>query len=204
MLDFIFKVVTISSSGALTPGPLSAATAAIGTKKGWKGGFLVSLGHLVVEAPLIFLLAFFVSFTTVDVIIKPLAILGGVMLVFFGYMTIKSSFESKTSAKNKFNFNPFFTGVFLTALNPFFIVWWFSIGSTLVIESIILFGYFGMIFLFFSHVWIDFVWLSMIAHFTSPKVVLRFQRILLFFLGFIVIFFGIEYIYFAIFNSHIF
>jgi len=36
ILPFIFKVVVISSSGALAPGPLTAATAAIGAKQGCK------------------------------------------------------------------------------------------------------------------------------------------------------------------------
>ncbi|RLF13604.1 MAG: lysine transporter LysE, partial [Thermoprotei archaeon] len=38
LLFFLAKVSLISSSGALAPGPLTAATAALGVKRGWRGG----------------------------------------------------------------------------------------------------------------------------------------------------------------------
>ncbi|MEM1578336.1 MAG: LysE family transporter [Archaeoglobaceae archaeon] len=205
MLEFLIKVVTISSSGALAPGPLSAATAAIGTQKGWKGGFLVSFGHFIVEVPLVFLIAFFISFATLETMLRPLAALGGIMLIFFGYLTIKSALKLQIQQNERIKFNPFLTGVFLTAFNPFFIAWWFSIGSALVSESIILFGSFGVILLIISHTWIDFVWLSAIAYLTSLKgVILKFHRALLLSLGFLVVFFGIDYLYFALLGLHIF
>lgn len=203
MLEFFAKVVAISSSGALAPGPLSAATATIGTQKGWKGGFIVSVGHFVVEAPIVFLIAFFVSFVTIETVMKPLAVLGGAMLIFFGYLTIKSAAEEGQKGA-RITFNPFLAGVLLTALNPFFIAWWFGIGSVLVADSMIIFGSLGAILLLASHVWIDFVWLSLIAYLTSLKgVMVKFHKTLLFFLGFLVLFFGVDYLHFALLNTHL-
>uniref|UniRef100_A0A7J2TI19 Lysine transporter LysE n=1 Tax=Archaeoglobus fulgidus TaxID=2234 RepID=A0A7J2TI19_ARCFL len=201
MIDFIFKVAAISSSGALAPGPLSAVTAAIGTKEGWRGGFKVSIGHFIVEAPLIFFIAFLLSIATIESIMKPLAAVGGIFLIFFGYLTIKSASADLESRKS--SFSPIMTGILLTAFNPFFIVWWFSIGGALIAESIILFGNLGALFLLFSHVWIDFVWLSAIAYFTSLNRLIRFQRALLTVLGILVIFFGLDYLYFVFFDSHL-
>ncbi len=201
MIDFVFKVVAISSSGALAPGPLSAVTAAVGTKEGWKGGFKVSIGHFIVEAPLIFFIAFLLSIATIESVMKPLAAAGGLFLIIFGYMTIKGAsgnFESRRSS-----FSPVLTGVLLTAFNPFFLVWWFSIGGMLIAESIILFGKLGAVFLLLSHVWIDFVWLSAIAYFTSLSRIVRFQKTLLVILGVFVIFFGLDYLYYAFFDSHL-
>lgn len=202
MLDFFAKVVAISSSGALAPGPLSAATAAIGVQRGWRGGFMVSVGHLVVEAPIVFLIGFFVSLATIEVLMRPLAALGGGMLVFFGYLTIRSALNREES-KTKTNFSPFLTGVFLTAFNPFFIAWWFSVGSVLIANSILLFGTFGIVFLLISHVWIDFAWLSLISYFTSLKGAMeKFHWAILIFLGILVILFGVDYLCFALLNTH--
>ncbi len=201
MIDFILKVIAISSSGALAPGPLSAVTAAIGTKEGWKGGFKVSIGHFIVEAPLIFFIAFLLSIATIETIMKPLATIGGIFLIIFGYLTIKGA--SGTLESRKSSFSPLLTGILLTALNPFFLVWWFSIGGTLIAESIILFGKLGALFLLFSHVWIDFVWLSAVAYFTSLKRLIRFQKTLLVVLGIFVIFFGLDYLHFVLFDSHL-
>jgi threonine/homoserine/homoserine lactone efflux protein len=201
MIDFILKVVAISSSGALAPGPLSAVTAAIGTKEGWKGGFKVSVGHFIVEAPLIFFIAFLLSIAAIENVMKPLAIVGGVFLLIFGYLTIRGASENLEARKS--NFSPMFTGILLTAFNPFFLVWWFSIGGTLIAESIILFGKLGALFLLFSHVWIDFVWLSAIAYFTSLNRLIRFQKTILVILGIFVILFGLDYLYYAFFDSHL-
>lgn len=203
MLEFFVKVVLISSSGALAPGPLSAATATIGTQKSWKGGFMVALGHFVVEAPLIFLIAFFVSFTAIEIFLKPLAILGGSTLIFFGYLTVKSALSENSRVSDAY-FSPFVTGAILTALNPFFIAWWFGIGSNLVAESLLLFGAFGSILLLVAHVWIDFVWLCFIAYLTSLKgIVMRIHKTLLLLLGCLVLFFGIDYLHFALLGKHI-
>nr|MDO8134030.1 LysE family transporter [Candidatus Njordarchaeum guaymaensis] len=65
LLGFLAKVVVISLSGALAPGPLTASTATLGAKRGWKAGFSVSVGHMLVELPLVVAvsLGVFVAFT---------------------------------------------------------------------------------------------------------------------------------------------
>lgn len=205
MFDYILKVIVISSSGALAPGPLSAATAAIGTEKGWKGGFMVSSGHFLVELPLVILIAFFIStLGHIEGFLKPLAIIGGVFLVFFGYLTLKSAFEiGRASIKEK-KLSPLLTGVALTAFNPFFIAWWAGVGSALISEAILLFGIMGIAVLFASHIWIDFAFLSFLAYVTSFKgLKLRAYRFLLIFLGVLVLFFGLDYLCFGLADMHL-
>lgn len=205
MLDFILKVILISSSGALAPGPLSAATAAIGVKKGWKGGFMVSSGHFSVELPLVILISFFISKVgEIEGILKPLALLGGLFLLLFGYLTLKSAFEiTEISTKNP-KFSPFLTGIALTAFNPFFIAWWAGVGSALISEAIFIFGVIGIAILFVSHIWIDFAFLSFLAYVTSFKgITLRAYKLLLIFLGVLVLFFGLDYLSFALADVHL-
>ncbi|MEM4702176.1 MAG: LysE family transporter, partial [Archaeoglobaceae archaeon] len=119
-----------------------------------------------------------------------------------GYLTLKSALGEMGIKETKFH--PFLTGILLTALNPFFIIWWFSVGSALVAESTLIFGSMGVIVLLFSHVWIDFAWLSTIAYVTSLKgIIAKIHKLLLIFFGFLVIFFGVDYLHFAILNSHL-
>lgn len=88
---FIIKVILISTSGALAPGPLTAATAASGLKHKWRGGFWISVGHVIVELPLVLLIAFGVAAVlTRDDVTAFLSFLGGLMLIFFSYLTAKS------------------------------------------------------------------------------------------------------------------
>ncbi|MEM0329923.1 MAG: LysE family transporter [Archaeoglobaceae archaeon] len=205
MFDFILKVILISSSGALAPGPLSAATAAIGVREGWKGGFMVSSGHFFVELPLVIIIAFFISFSgEILEIIKPLALIGGLFLLFFGILTLKSAFEIGEISMKESRFSPFITGIALTALNPFFIAWWAGVGSALISEAILNFGSLGIAVLFASHIWIDFAFLSFLAYVTSFKgITLGAYRVLLIFLGVLVLFFGLDYISFAITELHL-
>lgn len=205
VIDFILKVVAISSSGALAPGPLSAATAAIGVNKGWKGGFMVSSGHLAVELPLVILIAFFItSSRQIGEIMKPLAMVGGLFLLLFGYLTLKSAFQMSQIASKEQKFSPFLTGVALSALNPFFIAWWAGVGSALISEAILIFGLLGIAILFASHIWIDFAFLSILAYVTSFKgLTLRAYKFLLVLLGAMVLFFGFDYLCFALTDLHL-
>jgi len=203
---FIFKVIVISSSGALAPGPLTAATAAIGTKHGWRGGFWVSLGHAAVELPLVLLIASGIA----AILIQPnaitaLSIAGGAMLVFFAGLTAKSAFEDFERSKNPKNLkNPFSTGLMLSALNPFFIAWWAGVGAVLVSEAISLWSFAGIAVLYISHVWLDFAWLILLAHFTSLAIFsTKIYRILLLALSALVLLFGIDFLHFGIMGAHL-
>jgi threonine/homoserine/homoserine lactone efflux protein len=51
-------------------------------------------------------------------------------------------------------------GFIFTILNPFFLVWWLTIGSKLISDSLINFGIVeGTSLVFFSHIWMDYFWL---------------------------------------------
>jgi threonine/homoserine/homoserine lactone efflux protein len=52
-----------------------------------------------------------------------------------------------------------------TALNPFFLVWWVTVGIKLVSDSISLFGVgLGVVFLFLLHIWMDYTWLGFTSY----------------------------------------
>lgn len=204
ILPFIFKVVVISSSGALAPGPLTAATAAIGLKRGWKGGFWVSVGHAAVELPLVILIATGVAVAlTQPAAVSLLSIAGGAMLIFFAFMTAKSAF-SKAEERSESSASPFSTGVALSALNPFFIAWWAGIGAVLISEALSLWGYAGIAVLYLSHVWLDFAWLILLAHITSLAIFsTRTYRVLLISLAALVFLFGVDFISFGLSGKHL-
>jgi threonine/homoserine/homoserine lactone efflux protein len=94
MINFLFKVVVISASGALAPGPLTAATASAGLKKGWRAGLETSLGHTIVELPLVIFLSFgVVSILKNTVASFFLGILGSGFLFFFGFYTVREALQ---------------------------------------------------------------------------------------------------------------
>ena len=201
MFSFLIKVTLISSSGALAPGPLTTATLAVGAKQGWKGGFKVALGHMVVELPLVIVIALglYLLFKN-PTFIRASSLIGGIFMIYFGYMTMKDAF-AEVERSSKFEGYPLLVGVTLTALNPFFILWWIGIGSPLLLEAITNWGFIGLIPFYLAHVWLDFVWLTALAHATSfsgraEKV----YRIVVFSLGLLLLAFGFDFLTYGLFK----
>lgn len=201
---FILKVVLISSSGALAPGPLTAATAATGVRDGWKGGLWISLGHATVELPLVVLIGLGVAAVlTRDDVAAALSFIGGCMLIFFAYLTAKSAVNAEIGMEKKVT-SPFVTGTALTALNPFFIAWWVGVGASLIREALTIWGFAGIAVLYVSHVWLDFAWLILLAHITSlSSFSMKLYRSLLLVLAILVAVFGVDFIHFALTAEHL-
>jgi threonine/homoserine/homoserine lactone efflux protein len=201
-LVFMLKVVLISSTGVLTPGPLMAAAAAAGVKKGWKGGFMLSLGHMVVELPLVILIGMGIATFIDGKYSVALSFVGGLFLLFFASLTAKDaislespSFSSPTS--------PLLAGMSLSALNPFFVAWWVGIGAPLVIEAIAYWGIAGIVLLYLAHVWMDFAWFTSLAKVTSLSAFSFSFRTMLLILAILVAIFGIDFIFYALTQKHV-
>ncbi len=196
MISFLLKVVVISASGALAPGPLTAATASAGLKRGWKAGIETSLGHTIVELPLVILLSLGVATILKDPKASFfLGVLGSGFLFFFGFSTIREAFQYRPQGQplKQKTPPPLMTGVFLSALNPYFIAWWVGIGMPLISEALKIAGYLGIGLFYIFHVWLDYAWLSLIAGISSfGRSQVKLMRWLLLVLGGFVIYFGIN------------
>ncbi len=167
MFWFILEVVLVSSSGALSPGPLSTSAIFLGLKRGWRSGFGVALGHSVVEFPLIVVLAFGLSaLFTNGLFVFLLGVVGGGFLAFLGFLMVRDAWVGGDGGGSIVNVhdNPVVVGVTLTGLNPYFILWWFLVGGILIFDALRLFGLFGVVVLFVFHVWMDYAWLGLLAY----------------------------------------
>ena len=106
-------------------------------------------------------------------------------------------FKKKNQRNLKPTRGPILAGIFLSALNPFFIIWWLTVGFKLITESIELWGFFGIVILFLVHIWMDYVWLYVVAFFASKTNNLlsnRNYKIMIVALAMILIYFGIEFL----------
>ena len=139
LFSFAIMVIAISASGVMSPGPLFAANIVYGLKEGKIAGLKMAVGHTIVELPLIILL----GIGTVSIEAFPeyritLTIIGAIGLFGFAALQIKSIFKKNFEKSGNPTKNSFFAGIFLNALNPFFLIWWFTIGFILITESIVL------------------------------------------------------------------
>lgn len=166
-IEFSLQVILVSTSGVLSPGPLFFINVLYGSRYGSFVGLKIASGHAIVEFPLIIALSYGLysfSYTShlSDVIIKFIGLTGGIFLLFFSSLQIISILKEKdTNSQEIRDFkNPILVGIIFTILNPFFLVWWLTIGSKLISDSVINFGIVeGISIIFLSHIWMDYFWL---------------------------------------------
>ena len=167
LVEFAIIVITISLSGVMSPGPLFAANVAYGLKGGIKTGLKMAYGHTVVELPLVVLLGIgVISLTTIPQFREITSILGALSLFVFAGLQIKSIIK-KPSIVFEGKHGPFLAGIILSGLNPFFLIWWFTIGFKLITDAIILYSFVGIGIMFAFHIWMDYVWICSIAFLSS-------------------------------------
>jgi len=197
-LGFALTVVIISVSGVMSPGPLFTANIMHGLKEGTQSGLKIAAGHTVIELPLIILLAVgVISLETIPEFKTTIVLLGAIGLFGFAGLQIKNALTKKIQTGIQVKHGAFLTGVLFSALNPFFIIWWLTIGFKLISDSIEIWSYWGIGILFGVHIWMDFVWLGFVA-FSASKAgnILSNQnyRILMIALSGVLIYFGVSFV----------
>jgi threonine/homoserine/homoserine lactone efflux protein len=200
-LNFAVTVVILSASGALAPGPLFFVTVSHGIKSGTKSGILFSIAHSLVEFTLVMLLALgLLSVANMPPVRLAVGVAGGVALIIFGAMQIRSSFSYKPEeikTGQKATRSLILLGLALTGLNPYFIVWWLTVGANLIFISLEFAGLVGVVFMYFCHVWVDYAWLILVSGFAKrSSKILRFKwyRILMAVFGAVLIYYGFSFL----------
>jgi threonine/homoserine/homoserine lactone efflux protein len=189
---FAAKVVVVSASGALAPGPLTASTAALGARGGWRAGFSVAVGHTLVELPLVVAIAYGVGSALSSPLARALlGAVGGAFMVLFAALTLKAAAGGGLEAGGSGRFgSALAAGAALSLFNPFFIMWWLGVGSPLIAEAVER-GARGLLEFYAAHVWIDYAWLSLVAGLGSvARLNGRAYRALLAALALLMLYFG--------------
>lgn len=195
-------VVIVTASGALAPGPLSFAILLHGSKGGAWAGFSCAIGHMLVEFPLILALAFGLLATVNQPLVKSgIGIAGGAGLIVFGilqiYKTLVGSDAKQSTKKTLLPASSVMLGAALTGLNPYFILWWLTIGSVLIVQALAFAALMGVIVMYISHVWMDYAFLTALAHFgKSGKVIIgsRYYKMVLTSFGIALVYYGVSFI----------
>jgi threonine/homoserine/homoserine lactone efflux protein len=207
LLGFGAQVVFTSASGVISPGPLFFANLVYGSKQGIYSGIKIAHGHTIVELPLIIILASglitFSSITTTNLVSKLISLSGGIVILVFSAVQIEALLKKKKGEK-KIYFNthnkkdPLIIGSILSALNPFFILWWLTAGLKLISDSLELYGFaMGIVVVFSFHIWMDYGWLAVTAHLISRGTLIfrsKYYPILLLALNAALIYYGIYFI----------
>ena len=172
--DLVLLTATLTPSGALSPGPLTASAVAAGAALGAVGGLLVALGHMIVEVPYVALLAS--SYRRIRSAVERrsrymVAVAAAFMLFFAALLAVDAyrALRGDTSilAAGRGGgalgiAGSLAAGVMLTCCNPFFLLWWVTVGLPLVEGSAAL-GWRGFAVMYVVHVSFDYAWLGGLA-----------------------------------------
>ena len=182
-LIFSFSFL-VALTGAMSPGPLLTYTiikSAKTNRRGYLMGLWIITGHAILEMGIIFLLLFGFSFVLKNIaVVRIIGISGGLILIFFGASIIRDIFNGNISTnflnlrdephkdhgriENKGIENPVIGGILVSMSNPYWWVWWATIGFAFMIQFNISFKKWPKLLAFFlGHEAGDLIWYLLVS-----------------------------------------
>ncbi|MCK5201146.1 MAG: LysE family transporter [Spirochaetales bacterium] len=150
----------IAFSGALMPGPLLSGTISESIRRGPLTGPLFILGHGILE--LILITALFLGLAPIIVqeeVFTFIALAGGGFMIFMAAGMLKGlpclSLQADETIPLKGNL--IFLGAALSLANPYWLIWWATIGLGYILSAG-KFGLSGVIIFFAGHILADALW----------------------------------------------
>ena len=198
MTGFLIETVIISLSGVMAPGALSAVTINHGMRNR-RAGVSVAIGHGVVEVPLLVLIYYGVgALMHISGFQIAIGIIGGGLMAWMGVSIVLGS--GTVVSPVKLGESSVWAGVMLSAGNPYFLIWWATVGSSLVIRSVE-YGLVGVLLFGVCHWMCDLVWLSLLAflaHRASARFGSTFVRVTSLVSGSFLLIIGFRFVYQAL------
>jgi len=162
IIEVMVMAFTIGLTGALVPGPTLVATVNSSLETGWVAGPKVAIGHALVELAVFLLIIDGLAMATKQYA-HHIALVGGLALIIFGLLTLKGSRTASLTTNSKNGCcNPYVAGILTSAANPYFWIWWLSIGSAFLIEGLRGGLFIACIFMI-GHWGADFGWYTLVS-----------------------------------------
>ena len=147
------------------PGPLLTATITESSRRGTLAGPLLIVGHGILELALVVaLLLGLAPFLKQEKVFATIAIAGAVILIWMAVGMFRSlpslslSWDEKTTDGGHLIVN----GVLLSIANPYWTVWWATIGLGYILHCM-RFGLLGILFFFSGHILGDLAWYAAVS-----------------------------------------
>ncbi|MBT4096460.1 MAG: LysE family transporter [Gemmatimonadetes bacterium] len=196
MIPFLAEAVLISLSGVLAPGPLSASTVAHGNRSPHAGA-VVAMGHGIVEFPLMAMIVFgFATIVDVDALRPILLLAAGLVLLWMSVGMLRLARRPVSSSASDSTHSPLWSGIILTGANPYFLMWWATVGAGLLVRASD-HGWVGLLAFAVAHWVCDLVWLWLMsaAVFAGGKVLGdRFSQIVYGLCGLFLLFAAVDFL----------
>ncbi|MBA7572759.1 hypothetical protein ES708_14545 [subsurface metagenome] len=145
----------------MAPGPITAVTVGNGTKSPHAGA-LIAVGHAIVEFPLMICIYLGLgNFLRLDSVKAVVFTLGGLFLLIMGADMLRS-IKKVSESSSAFSEKPLVAGMLLSMGNVYFLLWWATVGATLITKAVA-FGLIGIIAFTLVHWLCDLIWLYFLS-----------------------------------------
>ncbi len=156
----------VALSGALMPGPMLTVTISQAAIRGWMVGPLVVLGHGLLELSLVVAIAYGLGqFWAKASVIGTIGVVGGIVLLWMGWSMVRNARKVSLvfdGQKGTASLHPVWAGILSSLSNPYWTVWWATIGLSYIAFSM-KYGTLGISFFFTGHILADLVWYAFVA-----------------------------------------
>lgn len=184
----------------MQPGPITATVITMGARNRWAGAFL-AIGHGIIELPLmVFIILGLGRYFELPKVKIAIGLAGGIFLIL---MAVQSLLSLKAKADAEFKAlkgKPVLAGMILSASNPYFLIWWATVGLALATQATA-WGIWAFALFAITHWSVDLIWLQILSWASFKGSALfgeRGQRIVLMICSAALFFFGVFFIVNAI------
>ena len=159
---------TLALSGALMPGPLLTVTVAESARVGFRAGPLLITGHSVLELLLVIAIVQGLGpFLKSPSVMGTIALVGGGMLLWMGVDMVRNSSGlslngQMSRGRRKARPHPVLVGVLASLSNPYWTLWWATIGLGYLVAAME-YGAKGIVVFFLGHIAADYAWYALIS-----------------------------------------
>lgn len=155
----------IALSGAIMPGPMMTVTISESSQRGAMTGPKMIFGHTILELALVLALLSGLAPLLVrnDVFIF-ISLSGGTILLWMGISMLRSvpGFKLEDQLSSGKQRNLVVAGAVLSAINPYWLIWWASIGLGYIMHSL-KFGSMGVAAFFTGHAFADLAFYALLS-----------------------------------------
>lgn len=193
-------------SGAVMPGPLLTVNIHESYQRGFWTGPLLILGHGILELFLLIgLILGLDSILKTPIFQNSIAIIGGAVLLWMAWGMLKDSWQGnlsldlEDSEQKARSLNPIIAGIVVSLSNPYWSLWWATIGLTYVSQALQK-GFLALAAFYIGHIMADLIWYSGISFaVVSGKKILsdNIYRIIIMTCGLFLVFLALYFIWSA-------
>ncbi|PXF57810.1 MAG: lysine transporter LysE [Candidatus Methanogaster sp.] len=161
LIEFLAFGFLIGLTGATVPGPMLFATIDASLRRGWIAGPEIVLGHAFSEVAVCALIVLGFTIAT-DAVFRIVSIAGGGALVVFGVMTLNSSKDATFDVDGSGAGGAVAAGVLTSVSNPYFLIWWLTIGNAMVMDGLAI-GVAAAVLFVIGHWIADLAWYTFVS-----------------------------------------